>query len=63
LVKVEAPAVGLSVTSAVGRVVVVEFVLPLIGDQPENAEVQVGHGRPPRGFGTGIETATASGNS
>jgi hypothetical protein len=43
--------------------VIVELALSLLGEQPKDAEVHVGHDRPPRGSGTGIKTAVASGSS
>jgi hypothetical protein len=42
-------------------VVIVEFTLPSQGDQPKEPDVQVAHGRRPRGSGTGSDTAIAWG--
>jgi hypothetical protein len=58
-----APAAGRSsVAGAVSAVVIVEVALSLLGEQPEDAEVYVGHCRL-AGSGVGIETAIASGSS
>jgi hypothetical protein len=40
----------------------VEGTLVLTRDSPEESEVDVGHGRYPRGSGTGSEIATAVGS-
>jgi hypothetical protein len=46
----------------IGRVVIVELLLPFLRYKPKNAQMPIGHDRRPRGSGIGIETATASGS-
>jgi hypothetical protein len=51
---------GRRVASVVGGgVVVIQLPLPLLGDHPQEAQVQVGHDRPASWPRIGIETATA----
>jgi len=53
---------GHGFSGVIGRVVIVELALTFLRHEPKDAEMPVGHDRPPPGSGIGIETATASGS-
>jgi hypothetical protein len=53
---------GCGFLGLIGRVVIVELLLPFLRYKPKKAQMPIGHDRRPPGSGIGIETATASGS-